>query len=179
MRARTILLPVAVLFFAVLGGVLCAYTAGIIVPPSHAGQTRIVVSTDKAAQPLSTTVGTGSAETGAVTAETAPTVSVTYPVDGTTYGADWSGMITGTALSGTGTTITSTEVAIEDTSTKQWWNGTTFAASSQTFLAATGTTTWLLAMPASNLTSGDSYSVIAEATDCAGNLGTSSTVSFT
>ena len=32
---------------------------------------------------------------------------------------------------------------------------------------------------ANNLTSGDSYSVIAEATDSASNVGTSSTVSFT
>ena len=49
----------------------------------------------------------------------------------------------------------------------------------QSFVAATGTTTWLLACAADNLTSGDSYSVVAQATDSAGNLGTSSTVKFT
>jgi hypothetical protein len=70
-------------------------------------------------------------------------------------------------------------VAIEDTSATMWWNGTAFAASSQTFVAATGNTTWLLALAAENLTAGDSYSVVAQATDSAGNLGTSSTVSFT
>jgi hypothetical protein len=109
----------------------------------------------------------------------APTVSVTYPVNGTTYGADWTGTITGTASSAASTTVASTEVAIEDTSATKWWSGTAFAASSQTFVAATDTTTWMLALAAENLTSGDSYSVIAEATDSAGDVGTSSPVSFT
>jgi hypothetical protein len=110
---------------------------------------------------------------------TQPTVTITYPVDGTTYGADWTGTILGTASSGASTTIASTQVAIEDTSATMWWNGTAFAATSQTFVAATGNTTWLLALAAENLTAGDSYSVVAQATDSAGNLGTSSTVSFT
>jgi hypothetical protein len=110
----------------------------------------------------------------------APTVSVTYPVDGTTYGTDWTGPITGTASSVAGTTITATAmVAIEDTSATRWWNGTAFAASSQTFVAAIGNTTWLLALGTDNLTSGDSYSVVAEVTDSAGDVGTSSTVAFT
>jgi hypothetical protein len=108
-----------------------------------------------------------------------PTVSVTYPVDGTTYGADWTGTITGTAASEPGTTVASTEVAIEDTSANMWWNGSSFSASSQTFVGATGNTTWMLTLEASNLTSGDTYSVIAEATDSAGNVGTSSTVTCT
>jgi hypothetical protein len=124
-------------------------------------------------------VGVESAESGPVTVNTTATVSVTYPVDSTSYGADWSAMITGTASPGAGATVKSTGVAIEDTSTTMWWSGKAFAASSQTFVAATGTTTWLLAMPANDLTSGDSYSVIAEATDSAKNVGTSSTVSFT
>jgi hypothetical protein len=108
-------------------------------------------------------------------------VSVTYPVDGTSYGADWTGTITGTASSNSGasTTIASTQVAIEDTTADQWWNGTSFSASSQTFVPASGTTTWNLSLGSDNLTSGDSYSVIAEATDSASNVGTSSTVSFT
>jgi ribosomal protein S4 len=110
----------------------------------------------------------------------APTVSVTYPVDGTTYGADWTGTITGTASSGASTTITAAAmVAIEDTTTNQWWNGTAFAASSQSFVAANGNTTWYLAFGAGNLTAGNSYSVVAEVTDSAENVGTSSTVSFT
>jgi len=124
-------------------------------------------------------VGPESAKSGVVTVNTTPTVSVTYPVDGTTYGSDWTGPITGTASSATGTTLASTKVAIEDTSTTMWWNGTAFAASAQTFVPVTGTTTWLRPLAASNLTSGDSYSVVAQATDSAGNVGTSATVAFT
>jgi hypothetical protein len=106
-------------------------------------------------------------------------VSVTYPVDSASYGADWTGTITGTASSAASTTIASTQVAIEDTSATMWWNGTAFAATSQTFVAASGTASWSLALGAGNLNSGDSYSVVAEATDSNGNVGTSSTVSFT
>jgi hypothetical protein len=69
-------------------------------------------------------------------------------------------------------------VAVEDTSTNAWWNGTSFAASSQSFVAATGTTTWLLALALEDLTAGDTYSVIAQTTDSNGKVGTSSTVSF-
>ena len=56
MRARTVL-PVAVLSLAVLAGVLSAHTAGIVVPPSHAGQTPLAVSVPSTALP-STTVAT-------------------------------------------------------------------------------------------------------------------------
>ncbi len=124
-------------------------------------------------------VGVESAMSAPVTVSTTASVNVTYPVDGTTYGSDWNPMITGTASAGTGATITSAAVAIEDTSTTTWWDGTAFAASSETFVPVDGTTTWLLGFGPDNLNSGDSYSVIAEATDSANNVGTSSTVSFT
>jgi hypothetical protein len=110
---------------------------------------------------------------------TPPTVSVTYPVDSTTYGADWTGTITGAASSAASTTITSTEVAIEDTTTNQWWSGSSFSVTSQTFVPAIGDTTWMLPLEALSLTAGDTYAVVAQATDSAGDVGTSSTVSFT
>ena len=114
------------------------------------------------------------------TTKAPPTVTITYPVNGTTYGSNWTGTITGTASSnsGPGTTITTTVVAIEDTTTNKWWNSTSFANSSQTFVTANGTSTWYLPLGTS-LTSGNSYAVVAQATDSAGNIGTSSTVSFT
>jgi hypothetical protein len=110
-----------------------------------------------------------------------PTVIITYPVNNTTYGTDWGGEITGTASSnaGAGTTIKTTTLAIEDTATNKWWNGTSFSATSQSFTAATGTSTWYLPLATSYLTLGNSYSVVAQATDSAGNIGTSSTVTFT
>jgi hypothetical protein len=124
-------------------------------------------------------VGTESAKSGPVAVSTTATVSVTYPVDSTSYGADWSAMITGTASPGAGATVKSTQVAIEDTTTNQWWKGTSFNDATQNFVTANGTTTWYLPFGAGNLTSGDSYSVIAETKDSAGNIGTSSTVAFT
>jgi len=115
------------------------------------------------------------------TSKAPPTVTITYPVNGTTYGVNWTGTITGTASSnsGPGTTITATEVAIEDTTTGKWWSGTSFSAGTKTFVAVSGNATWYLGFAASNLNSGDSYAVMAEATDSVGNVGTSPTVSFT
>jgi phenylpyruvate tautomerase PptA (4-oxalocrotonate tautomerase family) len=107
-----------------------------------------------------------------------PKVTITFPANNVTY-TSWTGPITGTASAGAGAAITGVSVAIEDTATKTWWNGTSFGAGSQSYIAATGTTTWLLALPASSLTSGVTYTVVAEATDNLGNVGTSSTVSFT
>jgi hypothetical protein len=124
-------------------------------------------------------VGTESAMSAPVTVDIRPTVSVTYPVGGTTYGADWTGTITGTASPGAGATVTDREVAIEDTSTTMWWNGTSFASGTQTFGPVTGATTWLFSFAADDLTSGDGYSVTAQATDSAGNTAASSTASFT
>ena len=109
----------------------------------------------------------------------APTVKVTYPVTGTAYGSNWTGTITGTAASDSGASLSSTTVAIENTTSSLWWNGTSFVATSQTFELGTGTASWTRALAKGNLTSADSYSVVGRATDSVGNVGTSSTVSFT
>jgi hypothetical protein len=109
----------------------------------------------------------------------APAVALTYPVDSSTYGADWTGAITGTA-SDDGTGVASVSVAIEDISTGAWWDGSAFDQSSETFVPVTsGTTNWSLALAAAALTSPDQYSVVAEATDGVGNVGTSAAVTFT
>jgi hypothetical protein len=108
-----------------------------------------------------------------------PTVTITYPVDSTTYSADWNGTITGTASAGPGATISSVSLAIEDTTTTQWWNGTSFSDATQTFVAVTGTTTWYLPLGAGSLTSDDTYALVAGATDSSGNVATSASVTFT
>jgi hypothetical protein len=118
----------------------------------------------------------------AFTYDTAPpSVTITYPVNKTSYGSNWTGKITGRASSnsGSGTTITGVSVGIENRKTDRWWNGTSFGATKQIFVTASGTTNWSLALSAKNLTSRDTYTVIAEATDSLGNTGTSTTVSFT
>jgi phenylpyruvate tautomerase PptA (4-oxalocrotonate tautomerase family) len=107
-------------------------------------------------------------------------VTITYPVTSTIYGTNWTGTITGTASSNSGASLASTVVAVKDTNTGLWWNGTSFAASSQTFVSTGGTpAAWNLAMAAGNLTSGHNYTVTAQATDGAGNLTTTSATTFT
>jgi len=107
---------------------------------------------------------------------TPPSVAISYPVNSTTYGGNWTGTITGTASFTNG--ASSVAVAVEDTSTSLWWNGAAFSATNQTFVTATGTTSWTYALAGSNFASGDGVSVVAEATDNAGNVGNSATVSF-
>ena len=114
-----------------------------------------------------------------ITADTvAPGVTVTFPVDGTSYSSStWTGTITGTA-SDAASGVASTAVAVENTTTGKWWGGSSFNQSSADYLAATGTTSWTDAFASSNLTPGASYSVVAQATDEVGNVGTSTSASF-
>ena len=122
----------------------------------------------------------GTSATNTFTYSTAaPSVAVTYPVNATTYGANWGGTISGTAAPSGGATLSSVGVAVENTTISKWWNGTSFSASSVNYVAATGTTSWSLSLAGSNLVSGDSYSVTAQATDTYGNVGTSATKTFT
>ncbi len=109
----------------------------------------------------------------------APSVAVTYPVASTTYGANWTGTITGTAGSNTSSGLSSVTVAVENTTTTKWWTGTSFSAASQTFVAAAGTTSWSLALAASNLVTSDTYTVTAKATDGVANTASTSAVPFT
>ena len=53
---------------------------------------------------------------------------MTYPVTSTIYGTNWTGTITGTATTNSGSAVASASVAIEDTGTTRWWNGTSFSA---------------------------------------------------
>jgi hypothetical protein len=128
-------------------------------------------------------IGTSSPVTFTYCAQksTPPTVTVTYPAKNAAYGTNWTGTITGTASSnsGTGTTVVSVVVAIENTKTSKWWNGSSFSATTQTFVSAAGTSSWSLALPAGNLTSGATYTVVAKATDSLGNIGTSCAFTFT
>jgi hypothetical protein len=105
---------------------------------------------------------------------TAPTVSITYPTNGAIYtSSSWTGTITGTA-SDASSGISNTAVAVENTTTGEWWGGSSFNQSGADYLAAAGSTSWSYALAASKLTAGDHYSVVAQATDGAGNIGTSS-----
>ena len=109
----------------------------------------------------------------------APSVVITYPVNNTTYGTNWSGSISGTATANaTGSSLVVVGVAIRNITTSKWWNGSAFSAVSPDYIA-TGTTSWFLNVSASHLTNGDAYSVTAQALDSAGNVGTSTSSTFT
>lgn len=125
-------------------------------------------------------VGIESAKSPTVVISTPPTVTITYPVNGAAYGSNWAGAISGTAASsaGAGTSIFSVAVAVEDTTTGKWWNGISFASGTQVFATASGTTGWTLVLPLTALTCGDSYSVVAQATDSLGNTALSPKVDF-
>ncbi len=122
--------------------------------------------------------GTPSVRSAPVTVDTtSPVVAVSTPVSGTTYGTNWSGMITGSA-GDTGAGVVGVGVSVQSTVTGLWWNGVSFAATAQTFLAASGTTSWTFALPSWALTSGSGYRVTATATDGTGNVGLSAITSF-
>lgn len=104
--------------------------------------------------------------------KTNPTVAITFPSAAGSYGiASWNAgctsRICGTA-SDTGGSVASVAVSVRQGS-GNYWNGTAFASATEVLLAATGTTSWTRAFPASNFPADGSYTVRAVATDTAGN----------
>ena len=87
---------------------------------------------------------------------TTPTVTITYPVNGTTYGTDWGGAITGTVSDALGS-VTGVGVSLQQGSgsTSCWTgSGNTYTASCPNYVpVTTGTTTWSLTLPTTDLTS--------------------------
>ena len=112
-------------------------------------------------------------------------VNVTYPVDSTTYGSNWTGTLTGTASAATGTTISSSGVKVsvqQGSGSSSCWTGSgaNFTAACPNYVTASyASPNWSLGLPASDLTSGDTYHVTAQATDSLSVSTTSTTVSFT
>jgi hypothetical protein len=69
--------------------------------------------------------------------------------------------------------------SIKRLSDNRYWSGSAWDQTSQFNLLATGTASWSLSLPGTNLTDGVSYTVTARATDTAGNLGNTVTATFT
>ncbi|MEP6814641.1 MAG: Ig-like domain-containing protein, partial [Marmoricola sp.] len=113
---------------------------------------------------------------------TAPTIGTTFPVAGTryittTYDAGCvagTGDICGTA-SDAGSGVGQIEVSVQRASTGLYLTGTTFSASGQNWITATGTTSWSLAIAATTLSTDGTYTLVVRATDGVGNANTSST----
>jgi hypothetical protein len=109
---------------------------------------------------------------------TAPTSTITYPASGTTYGANWTGTMAGTATANaSGATMSRVVLTITDTTNSTWWNGVAWQGSTLT-VDASGTTSWSYALTAASLISNHSYSVVATATDSAGNATASAASTF-
>ena len=146
--------------------------------PNNGDYVVVAVGTDN----VSNTDNTPSSSIPVTVTNIAPSIAVTYPVTATTYGSNWSGAITGSASSndGPGTSISNVVVQIEDTTTTQYWNGSTSSwQSGAVYNSASGGSSWTYAFSSANLTSGHAYAVTAQATDNVGNTGTSTAVSFT
>jgi len=100
-----------------------------------------------------------------------PAVALSSPVAGASYdAAGWAaacggaGGVCGSAADPTG--VTEVLVSIRQDASGRWWNGASFSAPVETFLAATGTTSWRYALPMPGL--GGQYTVHARAVNTGG-----------
>jgi len=78
---------------------------------------------------------------------TAPTITVTFPANGGSYnGSSWSsGCASGAGICGTASDpsgVSRVAVGIYQTSSKKYWNGSSFSSSSLVLITASGTTAW-------------------------------------
>jgi Big-like domain-containing protein len=118
-------------------------------------------------------IGKPAPATTTTTADTTPpSLTLTFPLAGGSYNStSWSagcsgkGGICGTASDPSG--VASVKVSILQQATGKWWNGSKFAATTETFNTASGTTSWRYAL---SLPSSDgSYALHVRASDGAGN----------
>ncbi|HYN18164.1 MAG TPA: Ig-like domain repeat protein, partial [Actinomycetes bacterium] len=123
-------------------------------------------------------VGATTSRTWTVDA-TAPTAAMTFPT-ATSYNlAGWTAGcgtpatddVCGTA-SDVGSGLAAVEISIRQVSTNSYWNGTTFAVSSETWLGATGTASWSYLFDGAAFPADGDYTVRWRATDAVGNTTT-------
>ncbi|MDQ3263271.1 MAG: hypothetical protein M3Y59_06385 [Myxococcota bacterium] len=112
----------------------------------------------------------GNATTVAATVlldHTAPVSANTTPGNRATWNGSPSVLGTASdALSG----VERVELSLRSVGTNSYWNGTAFAASTETFLSAAGTTSWSYATGGIPFVSGESYVLRWRAVDVAGNV---------
>ncbi len=112
---------------------------------------------------------------------TAPTSTTTFPAAGGSYnnttfnagcGTSTTGDLCGTAAD-PGSGVAKVEVSLQRASTGLYLSGTTFGSAGQTWLNATGTTSWTHAVAATTFPADDTYNLSVRVTDVAGNTRTS------
>ena len=111
---------------------------------------------------------------------TNPTAEVTIANNYYTTDFNHSSTINGTATDGTSppdrSGVASVQITIQESGTNKYWAGAVGGwVTGQTWISATGTTSWTYTIDDANFTSGHTYTVIARATDAAGNTGSAST----
>jgi hypothetical protein len=116
---------------------------------------------------------------------TAPTAAVTFPAEGAPYGsARWAAGCNPDGLCGTvsdaGSGPNTVEVSVRRSSTGLYWNGTSFASSTEVFRPATRSgTSWTMGLAFGSFPGDGTYTARARSTDVAGNSGIGATRTFT
>jgi hypothetical protein len=149
-------------------------TYGTLADGSHTFDVRAV---DAAGNTGATTSRTWTVDaTGPVIGTTFPGASGRY--NNTTYnagcGTSVTGDICGTASDSPGG-VAKVEISVRRASTGLYLTGTTFSASTPTWITVTGTTSWSYALAATTFPADDTYTVTVRATDAVGNASTAST----
>ncbi|MFM9066538.1 MAG: hypothetical protein ACKOUR_04260, partial [Planctomycetota bacterium] len=117
--------------------------------------------------------------------DAAASASITFPANGGTYdSATWVDVISG-SRNFTGSVGTrSMGVAVQNLTTSQYWNGSSFASATVIYNSTTtgntdnGNSNWTYNFPDTNLSSG-SYTVTFKATDTSGTSSATATATFT
>jgi hypothetical protein len=133
------------------------------------------------------TAGNVTATSGAtfVYDATVPKTTVTFPAASGAYTtASWNAGCASPGICGTATDAGAGVQKVELSIRRgggNYWNGTSFGSATEVFFAATGTTAWSFAFPASNFPAKANYTIRVRATDNVGNLKapTATKISFT
>ncbi len=118
------------------------------------------------------TASSGSSNDVTVVGETtAPAIALAFPHDGATYdAAGWNGGCPTTGLCGTASDpsgVAAVELSVRQGSSGLYWGGSSFNQASETFVPASGTTSWALAFARPP---DGSYAVHVRASDTPGNI---------
>jgi uncharacterized protein DUF4082/Big-like domain-containing protein len=108
-------------------------------------------------------------------ADTAPPASTTvFPTGSASYnGTGWNAGCSSPGICGTAgdaqSPVQKVELSIRQ-GTGDYWNGSAFANTAETFVTAVGTTSWSYALPAPSFPSDGDYTIRVRATDSVGNV---------
>jgi hypothetical protein len=107
-----------------------------------------------------------------------PTTSATFPAAAGKYNATgWTDAITGTAADTGGSGLARVELSVRE-GTGNYYGGTAFDQGAETFLTATGTSSWSYALADAKLSSGNEYTIHVRAVDNVNNVESFQTIKF-